>query len=1130
MTGASRMVSVAVTLLCCAVASTCWAANKPDPQHAIDTLRDFSGFMDSGPWGEAIFELIDSGRAGVPTMLAELRDTDATRLQRTIPIALAQIGDRRAVPFLIHALARCRVDAGNNGLSVPDAEIYWRLRELLNPPVPDRYGSIDDERPDQVITKALEKLTGHHEVKWHLDIYADDGQWPKTWGEPTHERERQTKRQMAELWWTWWARNKSNLLSPDELKWDAANAPKGLQQPPASSSRTIVLHVKDFAGKPLAHCAVDAWADREHYVSETDANGNLSQRLPNEAKQVSFTTEAPSLVPTTVLWSPEQKMPDSYDLTLQHAVKTEGIVKDPDGKPIAGASVCLIAPKTLDSQTWADVSCRIVVTDANGKWSASILPESAKNVRVKSWHDDYAASDQKARLADLEAGKFETILEPLVTLQGVVSDDSSKPMAGAKVTALSQEFWAHDYPSVTTDAAGHFAIPHVKAEALHLAVQASDFAPVVQSIKLAPRATPAPMQIHLNAGRHLSGRLVDSKDRPLANAIVQCGPIAETLLVDWHARTDADGHFDWPHAPSDATALELFKSGFDTAITTAKAGESSLTIKLHPIFTASGRVVDAQTGGTIRKFTLIPGVLTNTNTKMLWRNMQKNFDGGTYSHSFPQSHVQDFRERAQRQYFLRIEADGHLPVDTPIFGTDGDSPTFDLALPRGEEVTGKVIGADGAPVKDAEVLLATPFQTAEVYDGKRSTGGGPERNLYAPTDAQGRFKFRPQAEAYEILVLHPSGYARITREQFLAGDKTLKLQPWGRIEGTVSKNGKLVRAEMSLTNDYFSLPSSAIKVQPFTSLRADKDGHFVFARVMAGNYRLSAESHSQGAMSYSGPGIPLEVKSGASAHVDFGANVQRTVIGNVTLADETTQIDWSKQKLKFGPPPDENPKAATKPTSQPTVEVPIAPDGSFKIENVHSGNWQIMLEGMLPPEKSDPSGRERKINGGVAFEMAGGDNTPLDLGDISLHVMRAPLKAGMTAPQIEAPSLDGKTFKLSDHAGKYVLLDFWATWCGPCRGETPNLKAVREAFRNDNRLVMVGISSDFDKGEAIAYTRENQMDWTQAYVGFSQENPAAGEYGVTGIPTIFLVAPDGKVLADNLRGDKMVETIRGLMK
>ena len=118
---------------------------------------------------------------------------------------------------------------------------------------------------------------------------------------------------------------------------------------------------------------------------------------------------------------------------------------------------------------------------------------------------------------------------------------------------------------------------------------------------------------------------------------------------------------------------------------------------------------------------------------------------------------------------------------------------------------------------------------------------------------------------------------------------------------------------------------------------------------------------------------------------------------------------------------------------------------------------------------------------------------------------------------IEQP--DGTKVSLSDYAGKgkYILVDFWASWCGPCRGETPNMKEIYKKYKGD-KFEIVGVAV-WDKPEdtqkAIA---EDKVEWPQ--IINAQEIPTK-MYGVRGIPHIILIGPDGTILARDLRGDYM---------
>ncbi|MFH1748778.1 MAG: TlpA disulfide reductase family protein [Planctomycetota bacterium] len=131
---------------------------------------------------------------------------------------------------------------------------------------------------------------------------------------------------------------------------------------------------------------------------------------------------------------------------------------------------------------------------------------------------------------------------------------------------------------------------------------------------------------------------------------------------------------------------------------------------------------------------------------------------------------------------------------------------------------------------------------------------------------------------------------------------------------------------------------------------------------------------------------------------------------------------------------------------------------------------------------------------------------------------------GQVAPDFTATTLDGQELKLSKLQGKVVLIDFWATWCGPCVAELPNVKKAYEQY-NEKGLVIIGISFDQDADTARKFIAKKKMNWTHVWAKGGDKSELAKLYYVSGIPRTFLIGPDGKVADQDLRGDKLLKAI-----
>lgn len=140
----------------------------------------------------------------------------------------------------------------------------------------------------------------------------------------------------------------------------------------------------------------------------------------------------------------------------------------------------------------------------------------------------------------------------------------------------------------------------------------------------------------------------------------------------------------------------------------------------------------------------------------------------------------------------------------------------------------------------------------------------------------------------------------------------------------------------------------------------------------------------------------------------------------------------------------------------------------------------------------------------------------------------AQIKRGHPAPEMSLPDPNGKTVRLSDLKGKVVLIDFWASWCGPCRKNNPHLVEIYHKY-HDKGLEIYGVSIDEKGSEWRQAIQQDQLDWVQVNDNKGWYAPSVFAYDLEAIPASFLLDKDGIIQKVNLEGKKLESAIETLL-
>jgi RNA polymerase sigma factor (sigma-70 family) len=899
--------------------------------------------------------------------------------------------------------------------------------------------------------------------------------------------------------------------------------------PPAD--RTIDFRVVDRStGKPLRGVRLTVMVGGTQTLDRTtDDSGMINIDYPSPRPKMMHVGAGKAGFTPMRVWvchpNFEEAFPATYTLLLAAAAPISGVVKTEDGRPVVGAKVSPSIFYNSDDPPPGPAEFRLEdgsLTDAEGRWSFPTMPSGYDPARlaIQIQHPDFQPFAVYGGTVTEAVGPKGTVtLSRGIAITGRVVDREGHPIRGARASA-GRKRWGSDIRVVETDGDGRFRLEHLPPGETLLTVQAKGHGPAM--IKIDGRPGSPPVEMRLGTPRTVQGRVVDGHDKPIAGVQVTVDGWSGFSVLDWKTETGIDGRFRWDDAPRDSVWISAYRDGLiESRNREVPPAEAETVIKMTRALAIAGTVVDRRTRKPIESFTLVPGTDRQDGSFTYWErgiNGSKQKHGGRYEIRLA--------EPAAHGHRLRIEAAGYAPgISRPIADDEGDVK-IDFELIAGESITGLVRLHGGGPLAGADVVLVVPSEPAWVNNGRPPTG---PTHRVVKTGPDGRYTFPPEEPPFTVLALHDRGFAQASSSNLArAGD--LVIQPWGRIEGTL-RVGNRPGAGLPVLINGGPRGDTEQAVPWFEySTAADPSGNFVFDRVVPGSVTVARKIELSDHSYSSANTTEVEVKPDTTARVTLGGT-GRPVIGRVNVPEGLRErVDWGYSLNHLRAKPSIWKQAVSRlgmahPARGSYYAVKVELDGSFRVEDVVAGSYELNLRLQEAPSNPREHGGFETIGEAhrevTVAEMPGGrSDDSLDLGAILLVPVppRKVVKIAEPAPGFRVETLNGKPIDLGAYRGKYVLLDFWATWCGPCVAETPYLKETFDAFGQDERFAMVGLSLDKSKDAPRSYAEKNGLRWTQGFLGDWAKTKVPEDYGVSGIPAIWLIGPDGRIVAKDLRG------------
>lgn len=837
-----------------------------------------------------------------------------------------------------------------------------------------------------------------------------------------------------------------------------------------------------------------------------------------------------------------------------------------------------------------------IKTDKNGKWSYLVIRDNLENIYLTLKHPDYANQGHSGQILrmfseeQLIAKTARSVMRAGITVIGYVYDKQGNPVEGASV--YNSETNNNNENSTKTNPQGFFEFKHVVKNMLFITAIADGLASHTKTYVVS--ADSPPIEIILESGSSIYGRVIDKDGKPVEAASVRNDQWdEESVPIKWSTETDPQGRFVWENAPLSQVKLSIIKQGYYKVNAKLKADlETEHEFVLYPELVVAGKVYDAQTNQPIENFEIIPGLQWNDSYKKVTYQTT-----GDWIKSFTQGNYQYVIKDGLRCK-LKAVAQGYAFSESRFIYPDEEHAEVDFYLekidgPDGSQ--GIVYSPQGLPVQGAKVYVTfgrkwlhftdlrnennmnTPVITDQ--QGRFSFTRNDETYLIVVIHPDKGFAEITEQDFEISPEIHLTEWGKVQGQVF-AGTKPVENAEiqisFNRTHDQQRSNYVFIRKSRTDADGKFTVD----KVRPDTTF----EGNSYISRVTTIGYRTVNVDTK-----------PIEVKPGETTYVVLGGqgrtvtakllkphNYTDAVIWQVarghvktnTATGSTSLYMQIMQEMQYPRPPaydtmtvaqvlnwfnewsqsedgrqfqteiaekiNELTGPETEKQAYKSYNVVINNDGTLQVDNIPEGEYTIEITLYGIKGRWGNIDRENVIGKSVSkfsIPEITDDNidTPLDLGTLQ---MQPPTVAGFTpdqpAPPYEFKTLQGKTVKLTDYRGKYLLLNFWSVAIVHNQAREKQFDFVKQAhdtFAGPNFDVLgitpyqksAGLFDDL----TLKYIKEKDLTWTHAIL--PQDFDLIKNLNIYQYMNNIIIDPQGKVIEVGTKPEDLNRILKDIL-